>query len=61
MVRKTLVLISLLVCFTLTNAQSQSLDNFNRLEAKGNIPQNLLEIANSKETIKWLLNKNGTL
>ena len=52
MVRKTLVLISLLVCFTLTNAQSQSLDNFNRLEAKGNIPQNLLEIANSKETIK---------
>lgn len=50
--RITILLFSFLICYVLTNAQNQSLDNFNRLEAVGKIPQNLLEIANSNESIK---------
>ena len=52
MIRKTLVVLCFLICYVLTNAQNQSLDNFNRLEAVGKIPQNLLEIANSNEILK---------
>lgn len=52
MIRKTLVVLCFLTCYMLTNAQNQSLDNFNRLEAVGKIPQNLLEIANSNEILK---------
>ncbi|MDD2192123.1 MAG: M48 family metallopeptidase [Bacteroidales bacterium] len=50
--RRTILLFSFLICYVLTNAQNQRLDNFSRLEAVGNIPRNLLEIANSKEDLK---------
>ena len=50
--RTTILLFSFLICYVLTNAQNQSLDSFNRLEAVGRIPQNLLEIANSNEILK---------